>query len=281
MTGQSIIPEIFDARRRDAFRTRSLNSIVGQHPLWQHIAEDMAERLEYVARDFHNILILGPIAGALQPMLTRPNRDIIARPDAAFDDAMGLELEAAQYDLILMAGLLDCVNDLPGALIQLRSALRPDGLLLANIFGAPSLQTLKSAMLEADGERAQPHIHPQIDIRSAADLLARAGLTIPVADIEKINLRYSDWRILIADLRNHGLSNALCGDRRYLGRSYMDRLDRAWQRHAQIDGKVCETISLIHLSGWRSSPDQPKAAKRGSATASLAAALKSSVPENQ
>ncbi len=129
-------------------------------------------------------------------------------------------------------------------------------------------------MMAADGPRVAPHIHPQIELRSGADLLSRAGFALPVADLDQLTVRYSAWRSLVDDLRISGFGNMLAGKRPYLGRSYPDRLTKAWSRLAEDDGKVSEQFAFISLSGWSPSPDQPKPAKRGSGKISLAEALK-------
>ena len=141
------------------------------------------------------------------------------------------------------------------------------------MFGAGTLTALKKAMLLADGARAASHIHPQIELRAAADLLTRAGFTLPVADKTGTDVRYGDWRTLVNDLRDAGAGNCLRGMRPFLGRDYVGRLDNAWSILADPSEKVSERFEILHLSGWAPSPDQPKPARRGSGTVSLAAML--------
>jgi NADH dehydrogenase [ubiquinone] 1 alpha subcomplex assembly factor 5 len=180
----------------------------------------------------------------------------------------------ASFDLIIAGGTLDSVNDLPGALVQIRRILRPDGLFLGHMFGAGSLATLKSLMMAADGDIAAPHVHPQIDLRSAADLLSRAGFALPVADSDIMPVRYGDWRSIVADIRNAGIGNALAGPRRYLGNDIFARLDAEWQKRADGTGKVEEQFAHLFLSGWAPSPTQRGPAARGSGTVSLTSALR-------
>jgi len=174
------------------------------------------------------------------------------------------------FDLVIAAGTLDSVNDLPGALVQIRRILRPDGLFLAHMFGAGSLALLKSILLEAEGDRAASHIHPQIDLRSAADLLVRAGFKLPVADIDVTDVRYGDWRSIVSDVRDAGIGNALAGPRRYLGKDIGARLDNAFAHRVDGQGRATEHFTHLYLSGWSPSADQPKPAKRGSGQVSLA-----------
>ena len=181
------------------------------------------------------------------------------------------------FDLIVSVGALDTVNDLPGALLLARRALRPDGLFLAAFAGAGSLPRLKQAMLAADAQAggASPHVHPQIDVRAAGDLLARAGFALPVADADGVDVRFSSLGGLIADLRGMGATNLLAARARApLGR---DALAAAWSTFASgadPDGKVPERFEILHLLGWAPSPDQPKPARRGSGSVSLSEALK-------
>jgi SAM-dependent methyltransferase len=181
-----------------------------------------------------------------------------------------LPFTPGSFDLVISAGTLDSVNDLPGALIQIRRLLRPDGLFLGHMFGAGTLGTLKAILLEADADRVTPHIHPQIDLRSAADLIVRAGFTLPVADQDISAVRYGDWRSIVSDIRDAGLGNALAGPRNYLGKNIVARLDHAFASRADAQGKVTEGFAHIYLSGWAPSENQPRPAKRGSGQVSLA-----------
>jgi NADH dehydrogenase [ubiquinone] 1 alpha subcomplex assembly factor 5 len=281
-------PEIFCNRRRTAYRNRAgyritARGCVADLFLWQHIADELRERLMAVSRDFEHILIIGPLANWAQYIIADRSATVTcaalcdaerSKDALLFDSEDRLPIANESYDVIITAGTIDSVNDLPGSLIQMRRSLRPDGLLLATLFGAGTLSALKSAMMSAAPDMVQPHIHPQIDIRQAADLLQRTGFTIPVADVDNVDIAYRDWRRLVDDLRDMGVGNALMGDRRYLGRGFAAQLDKAWHAMADDNGRVRERFSLLHLSGWSPSPDQPKPAQRGSATMSLAAALR-------
>ncbi len=263
-------PEIFDRKRRMAMRKRGI-SRGGASFLWQHLADDLADRLAYVSRDFVDVLIIGPMTAYAATIVADRQVNITA---ASLTEEDRLPFPPQSFDLIIAAGTLDSVNDLPGALIQMRRCLRPDGLLLGSVFGAGSLAQLKSSMLAADGDHAAPHIHPQIDLRTMADLLSRTGFALPVADSDVLPVRYGNLVTLIGDLRDMGIGNALAGPRRYLGKTTFARLHAKWGLLAEQDGKVEERFVLSHFSGWAPSPDQPKAAKRGSGTVSLAEALK-------
>jgi NADH dehydrogenase [ubiquinone] 1 alpha subcomplex assembly factor 5 len=265
-------PQIFDSRRRMAIRARALSQGVEQSFLLGAMADELAERLAYVSRSFKDVLIIGPIAAFAERLLGDKTPNVTA---ASMLDEETIDYPLANFDLVLSAGTLDSVNDLPGALVQIRRVLKPDGLFLGTTFGAGSVQTLKSAMLAADGAHVQPHIHPQIDLRAISDLMTRAGFALPVTDIDRLSVRYRDWQSLITDLRAAGASNALSGARRF-ARHMPVELDNAWQKLAESDGKVTESFHFLQLSGWAPAPSQPKPAARGSGTVSLASVLKKS-----
>jgi SAM-dependent methyltransferase len=266
-------PEIFDYRRRRALSERAANRRKDIHFLWQMLAQELADRLALTKRNFENCLFLGPLADSAQAILGAKSASVETLSYAEEDRLMH---PPDSFDLIISAGMLDSINDLPGALVKIRRTLRPDGLFLGAMFGAGSLSTLKRAMLQADGIQASQHIHPQIELRAAADLLVRAGFALPVADRIDTEVRYSDWRTLIADLRDAGIGNCLAGHRRFLGRHYRAALNRNWNELADADAKVREQFAFLYLSGWSPAPNQPKPAQRGSGQVSLAALFEKS-----
>jgi NADH dehydrogenase [ubiquinone] 1 alpha subcomplex assembly factor 5 len=275
-------PQIFDKRRRQALRNRAAFINARDLFLWDYMAEETAERLSYVQRRFDAPLIIGPLSSMCERILRSGDGMPVLAPTAQ-DEAYALGVDAideehlpyarASHDLIIAAGSLDSVNDLPGAFMQVRHILRPDGLFLASLFGAGTLACLKSTMLIADGDRPSTHMHPQIELKAASDLLNRAGFALPVADREGINVRYSDWRGVVRDIRAHGIGNALAGPRYFAGKDYRELLDQAWGQYADADGKVTERFEFLHLSGWAPSDSQPKPAARGSGKISLAQIL--------
>lgn len=277
MTKELNPPEIFDRRRRRALRARAVQRS-GDMFLWNHIAQDIAERLSAVTRPFERALIIGPIARwhaqILPPNIYCTVADLFDT-EAEGDVHIALEEDRlpfapASFDLVISAGTLDSVNDLPGALIQIRRILKPDGLFLGHMFGAGTLGTLKSILLEAEENRVTPHIHPQVDLRSAADLIVRAGFKLPVADQDISVIRYADWRSIISDIRDAGIGNALAGHRAFLGKDIAERMDHVFATRADAEGKITERFTHLHLSGWAPSENQPRPAKRGSAQVSLA-----------
>jgi len=277
MTRDITPPEIFDRQRRRALRERAAGR-AGDMFLWRRVADDIGERLSMVTRSFSDILVIGPIGCWIQDML--PPDASVTHGALSDGEACGERMQRVEedrlpyppehFDLVIAAGTLDSVNDLPGALIQIRRILRPDGLFLGHMFGAGSLALLKSILLEAEGDRAASHIHPQIDLRSAADLLVRAGFKLPVADLDMTHVRYANWRSIVSDLRDAGVGNALAGPRRYLGKDIGVRLDNVFAHRVDGEGRATEYFTHLYLSGWSPSTDQPKPAKRGSGQVSLA-----------
>lgn len=245
----------------------------GDDFLRRHIAAELIERLGIVRREFSDILCLGDESEILAAHFRQSDaRVTCADPDLAGDPATALP---AGFDLVVSPGGLDVVNDLPGTLVLIRRALRPDGLFLAGFVGAGSLPRLRTAMLTGDlaASGAAPRIHPQIDVRAAGDLLARAGFALPVADGEPLDVRYADLSGLVADLRAAGATNVLRSRRPLTRRGYA-AASAAFAEDADDDGRVTEQLGIVYLCGWAPAPDQPKPAARGSGTQSLASALR-------
>lgn len=237
----------------------------------------LAERLDSVTRAFEDVLDLGCFDGAF----AAPSGARITRldPGAAFAHAAnGVQADEdrpsfpdGSFDLIVAAGTLDTVSDLPGALALARRALRPDGLFLAALTGGATLSTLRAVFKDVEPEAVR--IHPQVDVRAAGDLLSRAGFALPVADVETLTVRYADlWREL-GDLRGMAAANLLPGTPP-LRRVTLARAAQAFADRADPDGRTAERFDIVYLTGWAPAPSQPRPARRGSATASLEKALK-------
>jgi len=174
---------------------------------------------------------------------------------------------------------LHWVADLPGALVQLRRALKPDGLLLAAMLGGQTLIELRTVLFEAELAEeggVSPRVSPAIELGDAAALLQRGGFTLPVADSETITVSYPDLLALMCDLRGMGETNALAGRRRtFLRRGTLARAALIYaERFADAEGRIPATFEVLFLCGWAPHPSQPQPLPRGSATARLADALK-------
>lgn len=273
----------FDRRLRRIRRARAGTSGGEARYLLRHAGEELIERLQSVRREFRRALMLGCIDSGLAAPLRDSGMEVVSTDaGAGFADVQAdedrLPFADGAFDLVLSVGVLDSVNDLPGALALIRRALRPDGLFLGAFAGAGSLPALRRAVQaaeEAEALPASPRIHPQIDLRAAGDLLARAGLTLPVADGEAVTVRFASLSRLVGDLRAMGGTNALASrSRRPFGRTGLAAAMAAFAAEAEPDGKTAERFEIVYLTGWAPSPDQPQPARRGSATASLAQALK-------
>ena len=272
-------PEIFDRQARRRARDRAQPDFAAHDFLRAAMLDGIAERLGAVKRDFADVLDLGCFDAAFAP----PPGARVARLDAGLafaraasgvqGDEDRLPFADGAFDLVVAAGTLDTVSDLPGALTLARRVLRPDGLFLGAFVGAGSLPALRAALRAADGERPVARLHPLVDVRSAGDLLVRAGLTLPVADVETLSVRYGGIGRLLDDLRGMAGGNVLA-ERHPLTRGGVARAAAAFAGAADADGRTTERFDLVFLTGWSPSPDQPKPARRGSATASLAAALR-------
>lgn len=246
------------------------------------IADTLLDRLAMVTRTFSRILIIGAHDRALnahfhasgaEVTLLEAGPRLAAATGALAGEADAIDLPLASFDLIVWPGGLDAVNDVPGALVRLRALLAPDGLLLGAFVGDGSLPRLRRAVM-SDGVRPIARLHPQIDLAATGNLLQRTGFTLPVVDVDALTVRYGDWFALVRDLRAAGLSSRLAAAPPPLTREEAARIAAAFAEQADPDGRVAESIRIIHFSGWAPHPDQPKPARRGSGGASLAEALK-------
>ncbi|MEP7006465.1 MAG: class I SAM-dependent methyltransferase [Sphingomonas bacterium] len=273
------VPDIFDRAARRLRRDRAAATFAEHDFLRAAMLDGIQDRLDTVTRSFEDVLDLGCFDGAFQPppgaRITRCDAgSVFARAAGGIQaDEDNLPFPAGAFDLVVSAGVLDSVNDLPGALTLIRRALRPDGLFLAAFTGAGTLATLRAVLREAESDRPAARIHPQIDVRSAGDLLVRAGFALPVADVESLTVRYGTLGRLLDDLRGMAASNVLIG-RTPLRRDTLARAATLFADRADPDGRTAERFELVFLTGWAPAPSQPQPARRGSATASLSEALR-------
>ena len=245
------IPVIFSpARRRNRLaRARQRRT----HPdaarfIAEDMIEDTLERLAFLRHQASQALVVGEWTGELATRLRAAGTEVAVPDD--------LDLEAPYpvggFELIVVTGLLDAVNDLPGALIHLRNALAPGGLVIAHFVGGQSLPALRAAMLAAEPDRPAARIHPLVDPRAAPALLQRAGWKDPVVDTHALKVRYSSLDRLVADLRDSGLGNALAKPAAPLGKVALARARAACAARADADGKTPETFEIVTLTGRRS-----------------------------
>jgi SAM-dependent methyltransferase len=275
-------PILFD---RALLRARQARALLGAPAtfLLDRVAEDMAERVHAVLREFRTAADIGTEGDQLRNALAGRVGELtrIALPDI---ESEPLPLAAESLDLAASALALQFVNDLPGVLAQIRRALKPDGLLLAAMIGGDTLTELRQCFAAAEAEcegGVSPRVAPFADLRDVGALLQRAGFALPVTDVDRIVVRYDSAFALMADLRRMGATNVLVERRRTsTRRATMLRMAQIYgERFADPDGRIRATFEVIWLSGWAPHESQQQPLKPGSAKASLAEAVKRLAPE--
>ena len=270
-------PILFDrvllrARQSRALRTGSATFLLDR------VAEDLAERLHAVLREFRTAADIGTVGDQVRTALAG-RADKIARVDLPDRNSEPLPLEPESLDLAVSGLAFQFVNDLPGVLAQIRRALKPDGLLLAAMIGGDTLTELRQCFAAADAELesgVSPRVAPFADLRDVGALLQRAGFALPVTDVDRVVVRYTDAFALMQDLRRMGATNILCERRRTpTRRATMLRMAQIYgERFADPDGRIRATFDVIWLSGWAPHESQQQPLRPGSAKASLAEAVK-------
>jgi SAM-dependent methyltransferase len=258
--------------------------------LVDHVAAELAERLAAVLRIFDVAVDLGTPTDALRHALAGTDKIgtlIAAEPSAGARDGEFLRVAAdeealpfadASLDLVVSALALQWVNDLPGTLVQIRRALKPDGLLMAAMLGGDTLIELREAFASAESEiegGLSPRVAPFADLRELGALMQRAGFALPVVDSDRLTVRYESAFALMRDLRAMGATNVLAERRRApLRRATLMRMAEIYaERFADADGRVRATFEIAWLSGWSPHESQQKPLKPGSASQRLADAL--------
>jgi SAM-dependent methyltransferase len=246
--------------------------------LLDRVAEDMAERLHAVLREFKDAADIGTpgdqVRNALLGRVTQ-----LARIDLPELESEPLAVQPESLDLAVSALALQFVNDLPGVLTQIRRALKPDGLLLAAMIGGDTLSELRQSFAAAEAELeggVSPRVAPFADLRDIGALLQRAGFALPVTDVDRIVVRYDSAFALMQDLRSMGATNILVERRRTpTRRATLLRMAQIYgERFADPDGRIRATFDVIWLSGWAPHESQQKPLKPGSAKAGLAEAVR-------
>jgi len=280
-------PRLFDR----ALAARRLDRALAQGPadfLLARAADDLADRLSLIKRDFVNALDLatpGPqaalVLNAAHVTRVAPSRASLGqgRFHGLVADPERPPLDEGAFDLAVSLLALHQIDDLPGLLIQLRRALRPDGLLVTAIPGGDTLQELRACLLEAEAEisgGASPRVAPFADARALGGLLQRAGFALPVVDSDRFIVRYPDMFALMRDLRAFGQTSALVDrPRRFARRALFLRAAQLYAvRYADPDGRVRATFEFVWLSGWVPHPSQQKPLAPGSAKMRLEDAVK-------
>ncbi|OLP42962.1 methyltransferase domain-containing protein [Rhizobium oryziradicis] len=255
------------------------------------VATELAERVAVVERQFDQAVELHGVdgraalacfeTGRISALRRVETSDAFAKPGEEIIHAPieHLPLEEQSVNLLLSPLVLHLTNDMPGLLIQMRRALKPDGLLLAALPGAGTLAELRDVLLATEVEMsggASPRVMPFADVRDMGSLLQRAGFALPVVDMEDYTVRYDSIFPLMRDLKAMGMANPLqARSRKPLNRAFFMRAAELYaERYSDPDGRIRATFSIIYMSGWAPHENQPKPLKRGSARISLADALK-------
>ncbi len=258
--------------------------------LMRRAAEDLADRLATVERRFTDAATLFCVTDAAASAVTASQKagnvirveadesflagvpGIVAAPET-------VPLPPGSLDLAVSLLALQDVNDIPGMLVQIRRALRPDGLFLGAMAGSGTLAELRESLLAAESEihgGASPRVIPLADVRDVGALLQRAGFALPVADVETLTVRYGDMFGLMRDLRGMGATSVLAARSRRPGtrRLFLRAAEIYADRFSDPDGRVRATFSIVWMSGWAPAPSQQKPLKPGSGKVSLAEALR-------
>ncbi|MFN3232320.1 MAG: methyltransferase domain-containing protein [Alphaproteobacteria bacterium] len=284
--------EVFDRTLLRQRRDRSARSFADFAFLKDEVSAQLVDRLADIQRYFPVALDLGSHTGSLGRVITqRPDIEALISCDlstlmvsAADGQRVAADEEALPFadeslNLVVSALSLHWVNDLPGALVQINRALRPDGLFLGALFGGSTLSELRRALMEAemavDGG-VSPRISPFVDIRDAGGLLQRAGFALPVADSDILTVDYADAFSLMRDLRGMGETNLVKERRRKpMSRRLLTTAVEAYHDlFAREDGRIPATFEIITLTGWAPHESQQKPLAPGSAKMRLADALK-------
>lgn len=282
------------ARRRD--RAMGLGFAGGADFLWRHVAEGLSERIADCTRAFPDVAILGTGAGAVaaalpegagtgrllqidpSPRMAGAAARAHPRAETRADDADTLPLAEEDWDLALSVLGLHWADDPVGQLIQMNRALRPDGLMIAALFGGESLRELRDALTRAESEVTgglSPRVAPMGEVRDLGALLQRAGFAMPVADAERLTVTYESPLALMRELRAMGETNILDARHRVpLRRGVLLRAAEIYAaEHALPDGRVPATVEIVILTGWAPAEGQPRPLRPGSARTRLADAL--------
>lgn len=282
-------PHIFDRALMRNRRTRALGHPRFPDFLYQAAAAGIADRLDLTLHSFERALAIGAAAAPLAETMARSGKfgHVItadrsprgpAGPIDVVIDEETLPFAPASLDAVIAGPMLEFANDLPGALAQIARALKPDGLFLAVLFGGDTLTELRASWFAAETEitgGVSPRVAPFADVRDLGRLLQRANLALPVADVDRLTVRYPSGVAVMAELKAMGLANPLAARRRSpVTRTLLARAAGVYEeRFSDPDGRVRATFDLVTLTAWAPAETQQKPLKPGSASARLADAL--------
>jgi SAM-dependent methyltransferase len=267
-------PPLFDFSSVARMRARA-KALDGDRFLERAAAEGLGDRLAAVTRSFDNGLWIGTV-GDIPPEV-KSFAQIWHAADFDAREILDAPQTEASFDVAVSLFSLQWINDLPGALVQIRRMLKPDGLFLGVLLGGASLQELRESFAQAEIATLggiTPRVAPFADVRDLGSLLQRAGFALPVSDIERLDVRYRDLFGLARDLRLHGLTNAMSErSAKPLRRATLGALLAHYGEHHSEAGKLKASFELAYLTGWSPHQSQQQPLKPGSAKTRLAAAL--------
>ena len=285
-------PHIFDRALLRQRRARTALAGSGPDFLLERFSEDVTDRLAFIQRTFRDVLVVGAHGGRIAAKLQSVHQfEHLVETETVAEmlsgqaggagvvaDEEALPFAPGSFDLVVAGPTFQFVNDLPGVLMQIRQALRPDGLFLGGLFGGTTLTELRQAWIAAETEvrgGVSPRVSPFADVRDLGGLLQRAGFALPVVDADVFKVRYGSALALMQDLRAMGAGNVMVDrsrtpvSRRLLGRAVEIYADR----FADPDGRIPATFELLVMTAWSPHESQQKPLKPGSATARLSDAL--------
>lgn len=243
--------------------------------LFREAAVRVAERVADVRREFPQALIVGDRQALLAAALQEGGK--VGEMSVA---AVEGDIEQVAGDVLVPLAVtalgLQWVNDLPGVLAQLSARLKPDGLLVGCLLGGETLHELRQVLMQAEQEvsgGASLRVCPMVEVRSLGGLLQRAGLAMPMADVERVTVTYAHIVQLMHDLRFMGMSNMMTSPPRPLTRALIARAQEIYEERFTQDGKLRATFDLVMFTGWKPDASQPKPAKRDSGQVNLRDAL--------
>jgi len=291
--------EVFDRsvkqlqRDRAAVRNAGVNSRVVDY-VRDEVADRMMERLLDIKRKFDTILDLGSGPGHFSKLLELDKTRKVVMVDSSAstlyrddDSEFEVEIERIHADEERLLDIVDCnsqeaivsclslqwINDLPGTLVQIKEALRPDGLFLGAMFGGDTLFELRTSLQLAEVEREggiSPHVSPMTNTRDISNLLGRAGFTLLTVDLDEVKVAYPSMWELMEDLQDMGESNAIIGRRTLLHRDTLVAASAIYKEvYGLPDGTIPATFQIIYMIGWKPSPTQPQPLERGSGRTSF------------
>ncbi len=275
MTEKGTVPQIFDDKLRSLRRTRAGRRLAstGVSFLLERCIDDLADRLLDVNRQFRHAVVIGPhdLRNSLRDRLPAEKYPV------QLDYFSSVEELEPKVDLIISLLDLQSENDLPGMMLKMAEKLSPDGLFIAAMFGGETLTELRQSLYKTDEQLLgglTARVYPMVTHSQAAPLLVRAGLNLPVVDMDRFRVSYSTLSKLVGDLRDLGETNILSSrSDTYVGKAYLNKLKDNYSELFSEKGKLTASFEILWLTGWKPHESQPKPLKPGSAKVRLADAL--------